>query len=92
MVKDGAHDGIEGEVLGHPWVGEEGVRHGARVCKACGLQHNVVMLAARLFGAHSESVQRLDDVLAQRAADASARYRDYVLIGTELVSYCTFAL
>jgi hypothetical protein len=78
---DQGQDGVEQEALGHLVIHEEGLRHGAGVGQAGGLDHHAVEAQFALAALGGQLGQRGAQVLADRAADAAVAHLDDLLLG-----------
>eukprot|EP00955_Chlamydomonas_euryale_P089017 364429-Chlamydomonas_euryale.AAC.15 len=80
------------EPAGHPWVREERERDRRRVCQASRLHDDRVHGLVAFAAATLNLGERLDDVLAEAAADASVLKRDEVLGLEKVVRHCTWGV
>ena len=78
---DQRQDGVEQVALGDLVVHEEGLRHGAGVGQAGGLDHDAVEVEQALALLGRQQLQRLAQVLADGAADAAVAHLHDLLLG-----------
>lgn len=85
-----AEDGVKAIVGGDPGVGEEGEGHGGGVGQARRLQQDAVVRGGAARRAPAlQFLERLDNVVAQRAAHTAAVHGNQVLLGKQVLHHCS---
>ena len=77
-------DGINQACLGNLFVHEEGLRHRARVCKACGFDHDAVKIQQAFAALGSQQLQGFAQVFTDGAADAAIAHLQNLLFRLRL--------